>query len=50
MEFDKDLRSIQEVRNLVAKAKAAQQIYADFSQDQVDRIVKDIAEACVANA
>ena len=50
MEFDKDLRSIQEVRNLVAKAKAAQQIYADFSQEQVDRIVKAIAEACVANA
>lgn len=50
MEFDKDLRSIQEVRNLVAKAKTAQQIYAEFSQEQVDRIVKAIAEACVANA
>ena len=50
MEFDKDLRSIQEVRNLVAKAKAAQQIYADFSQEQVDQIVKSIAEACAANA
>ncbi len=50
MEFDKDLRSIQEVRNLVAKAKAAQQAYAQFSQEQVDRIVKAIADACVANA
>lgn len=50
MEFDKDLRSIQEVRNLVAKAKAAQQAYAEFSQEQVDRITKAITDACVANA
>ena len=50
MEFDKDLLSIQEVRNLVAKAKAAQEIYAGFSQTQVDNIVKAISDACVANA
>lgn len=50
MEFDKDLRSIQEVRDLVAKAKAAQEIYASFSQAQVDSIVKAVADACVANA
>ena len=50
MEFDKDLRSIQEVRNLVAKAKAAQEIYATFSQSKVDNIVKAVAEACAANA
>ena len=50
MEFDKDLRSIQEVRNLVAKAKAAQEEYAHFSQEQVDRIVKAVAEACIPHA
>ncbi|MBQ2893589.1 MAG: acetaldehyde dehydrogenase (acetylating) [Oscillospiraceae bacterium] len=50
MEFDKDLRSIQEVRDLVAKAKAAQEIYAGFSQSKVDNIVKAVAEACAANA
>ncbi len=50
MEFDKDLRSIQEVRDLVAKAKAAQEIYATFSQSKVDAIVKAVAEACAANA
>ena len=50
MEFDKDLRSIQEVRNLVAKAKVAQEEYANFSQEQVDRIVKAVAEACVPHA
>ena len=50
MEFDKDLRSIQEVRNLVARAKEAQKEYASFSQEQVDRIVKAIAEACASQA
>ena len=50
MEFDKDLRSIQEVRNLVAKAKQAQAEYASYSQEQVDQIVKAIAEACAAQA
>ncbi len=50
MEFDKDLRSIQEVRNLVAKAKQAQLEYADYSQAQVDQIVKSIAQACASQA
>lgn len=47
MEFDKDLRSIQEVRDLVKRAKQAQKEYAAFTQEQVDRIVKAVAEACV---
>ena len=46
MEFDKDLRSIQEVRNLVARAKAAQAEFASFSQSHVDQICKAIADAC----
>lgn len=50
MEFDKDLCSIQEVRTLVAKAKAAQEIYRTFGQEEVDSIVKQIAETCAANA
>ena len=50
MEFDKDLRSIQEVRSLVARAKAAQEEYAGFDQERVDRLVKSIAAACAANA
>ena len=50
MEFDKDLRSIQEVRNLVARAKAAQAEFASFSQSHVDQICKAIADACAANA
>lgn len=50
MEFDRDLQSIQEVRCLIAKAKAAQEEYARFSQEKVDCIVKSIAQACAENA
>ena len=50
MQFDKDLQSIQEVRDLISRALEAQEEYASFSQEQVDRIVKAIAEACAANA
>ena len=50
MEFDKDLRSIQEVRDLVARAKAAQAEYAAFSQEQVDHLVEAVATACAAQA
>ena len=50
MEFDKDLRSIQEVRDLVARAKAAQAEYAAYSQEQVDAIVRAVAEGCAAQA
>ena len=50
MEFDRDLQSIQEVRCLIAKAKAAQEEFAGFSQEQVDKVVKTIAEACAAEA
>lgn len=50
MQFDKDLQSIQEVRDLVSRALVAQEEFATFSQEQVDRVVKAIAEACAANA
>lgn len=50
MEFDKDLRSIQEVRDLVARAKAAQAEFASYSQEQVDKIVQAVAEAGAAHA
>ncbi|BDR70536.1 acetaldehyde dehydrogenase (acetylating) [Clostridium tetani] len=43
--LDKDLRSLQETRNLIAKAKKAQEIYKTFSQEKVDSIVKAITEA-----
>lgn len=43
---DRDLLSIQEVRELVARAAEAQKRFASFSQEQVDAIV----EACAAAA
>ncbi|GLI51750.1 aldehyde dehydrogenase [Tepidanaerobacter syntrophicus] len=44
MNIDKDLLAIQEVRNLVKKAKEAQRILATFSQEEIDRIVQAMAE------
>lgn len=48
--YDKDLLSMQEVRELVGAAKAAQAELAQLSQEGVDRIVKAIAHAGVRNA
>ncbi|MEG0765192.1 MAG: aldehyde dehydrogenase family protein, partial [Pseudoflavonifractor sp.] len=48
--YDKDLLSVQEVRELVEAAKVAQAELARMSQPQVDRIVRAIAEAGVRNA
>ena len=35
MEFDKDLRSVQEVRDLLAQAKQAQRALAAMTQEQL---------------
>jgi acetaldehyde dehydrogenase (acetylating) len=43
--LDKDLRSIQEVRNLIKNAKEAQAKLAAMSQEQIDAITKAIADA-----
>ena len=43
---DKDLVSIQEVRNLIRDAKKAQAELAKMSQEQIDTIVKVVAKAC----
>lgn len=50
MNIDRDLQSIQEVRNLVAAAKEAHKIFAAYSQEQIDRICCEIAKDCAANA
>lgn len=47
---DRDLQSIQETRQLIARAKAAQRELAGKNQAQVDAIVRAIAEAGVKNA
>lgn len=48
--YDKDLLSVQEVRELVEAAKEAQKELAGMSQAQVDHIVRAIADAGVRNA
>jgi acetaldehyde dehydrogenase (acetylating) len=45
MVFDQDLRSIQEARTLAAKAKEAHDEFKHFNQDDVNKIVKAMAEA-----
>lgn len=47
---DADLLSVQEARTLAARAKAAQQVMAGFSQEQVDRIVDAAAQAARSHA
>jgi acetaldehyde dehydrogenase (acetylating) len=44
-EFDTDLRSIQEVRNLAIAARQAQREFFRFSQEQVDKICAAMADA-----
>ncbi len=48
--YDKDLLSMQEVRELVERAKRAQQELSMKSQQEVDRIVRTIAQAGMRNA
>ncbi len=50
MEFDKDLRSRQEARDLVCKARAAAEALAGWDQAQIDRVVKAVSEAGMAHA
>ena len=50
MSLDKDLQSIQEVRELLTKAKEAQLAFRAYSQKQVDTIVKAMVDAGYAQA
>ncbi len=50
MALDRDLQSIQEVRDLIRDAKAAQKELQNWTQEQVDALVKTIAEACIREA
>ena len=50
MNIDRDLESIQEVRNLIAAAKEAQRTLAEFTQEQIDKICCEIAKECASNA
>jgi acetaldehyde dehydrogenase (acetylating) len=49
-EFDKDLRSIQEARNLAARAFDAWKLWAKASQEQVDKVCEAMAAVVYNNA
>ncbi|MCT6923312.1 aldehyde dehydrogenase family protein [Metasolibacillus sp.] len=48
--LDRDLLAIQEMRDAVKKASEAQAAYMQFSQQQVDKIVKAVADAAFKEA
>ena len=50
MPLDKDLQSVQEVRELLTKAKEAQLAFRAYSQEQVDTIVRAMVDAGFADA
>ena len=50
MEFDNDLRAIQDARDLIQNAVQAQKEYASYTQQQIDEVVKVVCRACVDNA
>jgi len=47
---DRDLASIAEARHLVRRAKAVQPVLAEFSQEQVDRVIDAMAAAVAPHA
>jgi acetaldehyde dehydrogenase (acetylating) len=49
-EFDRDLASIQEVRDLLRRASAAQKAFSQFDQEAVDRVTKAMVDAGVRSA
>ena len=50
MPLSTDLQSIQEARDLLARAQEARTVFRTFSQEQVDRIVKAMVDAGFAAA
>lgn len=50
MRLDKDLCSIQEVRDLLEKAREAQRVLAGMSQEELDRITQAVSRAGAAEA
>lgn len=48
--IDADLAALQEMRDAVQAAKKAQSVFEEFTQEQIDRIVKAISEAALGQA
>ncbi|MFL7814454.1 MAG: aldehyde dehydrogenase family protein [Anaerolineales bacterium] len=49
-EYDKDLRSIQQARDMVVKAREAQKVWGFATQAEVDRVCEAMAEAAYGAA
>ena len=49
-ELDPDLRSLQEVRDALRRAKAAALAVRDYSQEQIDRVCEAMAGAVLESA
>jgi len=50
MQLDQDLMAVQEVRHLLRLAADAQRRFAEFSQEQVDRVVEAVSREALAHA
>ncbi|MCL2293487.1 MAG: acetaldehyde dehydrogenase (acetylating) [Spirochaetes bacterium] len=50
MLYDNDLLSIQDVREMMKKARQAQKDLQSYSQKQIDAIIKTITDSCIENA
>lgn len=48
--YDFDLQSVQEVRNLARAGKAATNQLADYSEEQIDKILRNMVKVAKANA
>lgn len=48
--LDKDLQSIQEARDCARKAKAAQKLFAEYTEEQVDKIIRNMVRVAEENA
>ncbi|MBS5823099.1 MAG: acetaldehyde dehydrogenase (acetylating) [Clostridium argentinense] len=48
--FDKDLRSIQEARNLARLGKIAADKIADYTEEQIDKIIRNMVRVAEENA
>ena len=48
--LDPDLRALQDVRDAVSRAQAAQEIAATWSQEQTDRVCEAMSKAAAAAA
>lgn len=47
--FDKDLRSVQQARNLARKAKSASKKISEYTEEQIDKIIENMVKVAEEN-